>query len=153
MNPATTDAKRGGAGKAPANRLGTALATLFLIGSAGASPARGPDARLAPPAAAECPRDRLTMYSGRVLSYRRAADRTVIRIRTEWQTTEEVTISHPGSSDPSRWFLLDRKRFDARDWPRIEQRPGRLRSGLRAAAWVGDDGRKPVVVWTAPPGR
>lgn len=123
------------------------------MATTGASLAQRPDSRITPPAAAECPRDRLTLYSGLVLRYRRSADRTVIRIRTEWQTTEEVTISHPGSDDPSRWFLLDRKRFDAHDWPRIEQRPGRLRSGMRAAAWVCDDGRNPIVDWTVPPAR
>ena len=89
-------------------RVATApLAALLLMATTGASLAQRPDSRITPPAAAECPRDRLTLYSGLVLRYRRSADRTVIRIRTEWQTTEEVTISHPGSDDPSRWFLLD----------------------------------------------
>ena len=107
-------------------------------------------ARVRPPAEATCPPDQLTMYGGQVLRYRRLLDRTEIGIRTDWGTTETVTIKHPGSSDPSRWFLVERKAFEAADWARIERRAGQLLPGLRAAAWVCDDGRNPVVDWQPP---
>lgn len=125
-----------------------ALLTAALLPlAAGAAP---PGGRLMPPADSACPRDRLTLYAGEVLSYSRAPGRTEIRIHTDWQTTEAVVLKHPGTSDPSRWFLIDRQPFTAADWPRIEHKAGQLRSGLRVAAWVCDDGRNPTVDWTPP---
>lgn len=116
----------------------------------GASMAQQAEGRSAPPEILECPRDHLTAYIGQVQRYQRGPGRTTLRIRTDWATTETVTIAHPGSSDPSRWFLIERQPFTAADWARIEQRPGRLRAGQRAAAWVCDDGRNPVVDWQPP---
>ena len=40
---------------------------------------------------------------------RRVVGRTEIRIRTDWQTTEDVALRHPGSNDPSPWFLFERR--------------------------------------------
>lgn len=125
-------------------------ATLLIVALPGPSTAQRTEGRVQPPADLECPRDRLTLYGGRVLHYQRGPGRTTIRIRTDWATTETVTIAHPGSSDPSRWFLIERQPFTAADWARIEQRPGQLRAGQRAAAWVCDDGRNPVVDWQPP---
>lgn len=119
-------------------------------GSAPAAGAPSAPVRVLPPTAVDCPRDRLTLYAGRVLVYRRTLGRTELRLRTEWDTTEAVVLSHPGSNDPSRWFLIERAPFTAADWARIETAPGRLRPGLRAAAWVCDDGRAPIVDWILP---
>lgn len=126
------------------------LAWLLIAAAPGLSTAQPTPGRVRPPAEIECPRDHLTLYGGRVLHYQRVPGRTTIRIRTDWATTETVTIAHPGSSDPSRWFLIERQPFTAADWARIEQRPGQLRAGQRAAAWVCDDGRNPVVDWQPP---
>lgn len=106
--------------------------------------------RVAPPGGADCPRDQLTLYSGVVTSYRRESGRTTLRIRTEWETTESVRIRHPGTDDPSRWFLIDRAPFKAADWPRIESAPGRLRPAMRASAWVCSGGGQPLVDWQPP---
>lgn len=125
--------------------LGGVLAT-----TPGPVAAQAEAARLRPPAEATCPPDHLTMYGGQVQRYRRLLNRTEIGIRTDWGTTETVTIKHPGSNDPSRWFLVERKPFEAADWPRIERRAGQLQPGLRAAAWVCDDGRNPLVDWQPP---
>jgi hypothetical protein len=125
------------------------LAALALAAVVAASPARPSASRVRPPASIECPRDHLTAYVGVVLRYRREADRTGIRIRTDWNTTEDVTIVHPGA-DPGRWFLVEGRPFQAADAALIEERPGQLRAGVRAAAWVCDDGRNPVVDWTPP---
>ena len=61
-------------------------------------------------------------------------------------TTERVTLTHPKSADPSRWFLVNTEPFRAADWKRIEKRRGVLRAGMRANAWVCTDG-KAVVDW------
>ncbi len=127
-----------------------AFLAVAIAAMTGASPAQPRDARLRPPAAVDCPRDRLTSYVGVVQRYRRAPDRTELRIRTDWETTEDVAIAHRGSNDPSRWFLMEGKPFQAGDWARLEEGPGRLRAGMRAAAWVCDDGRNPIVDWTPP---
>ena len=124
--------------------------SLALIAAAGAAPAQHPEARVLPPAVVACPRDHLTFYSGLVLRYRRGVDRTELRVRTDWDTTEDVAIAHPGLDDPSAWFLIGGKPFEPTDWARIEERPGRLQTGTRAAAWVCDDGRNPIVEWSPP---
>ena len=123
---------------------------LLVAATPGASMAQRTEGRVRPPADLECPHDQLTLYGGRVSHYQRGPGRTTLSIRTDWATTETVTIAHPGSRDPSRWFLIEGQPFTAADWARIEQRPGRLRAGLRAAAWVCDDGRNPVVDWQPP---
>lgn len=106
--------------------------------------------RLAAPETAECARDHLTVYSGVVVAYRREMGRTTLRIRTDWDTVETVSLLHPGSPDASRWFLIEREPFTAADWARIEAAPGKLRPSMRAAAWVCDDGRPTVLDWQPP---
>lgn len=103
-----------------------------------------------PPAGLSCPPDHLTSYAGRVLRYQRVRGHTDLVIRTDWDTDEAVRIVHPGSTDPRRWFLIERRPFETSDWARIEQAAGQLRAGMRAAAWVCDDGRNPVVDWQPP---
>jgi hypothetical protein len=85
-----------------------------------------------------------------VQAYRRTAQRTSLRIATDWQTIEEVMIRHPRAGSPSRWFLLEGQAFSEADWPRIEQTKGRLHTGLRVTAWVCDDGRNPIIDWRPP---
>jgi len=103
--------------------------------------------RIAPPASIACPRNNLTSYNGKVLVYRRNSTHTFIRVRTDWETTEQVTIKHGKRNNPSHWFLLNGQSFNASDWSQIESRRGRLRPGVRANIWVCDDGRNPIVDW------
>ena len=124
-----------------------ALPLTAALPAAAAQPANG---RVRPPTDLACPRDQLTLYGGQVLAYSRSPGRTVIRIRTDWQSTETVTLRHPGTKDPSRWFLIEQRPFEAADWPRIEEKPGRLRKDIRAAAWVCSDGRNATIDWTPP---
>lgn len=126
-----------------AGALALALAALGLISQA-ATP------RVAPPDATNCTRDHLTVYSGMVVTYRRETGRTTLRIRTDWDTLETVRMPHPGSKDPSRWFLIDRAPFTGADWARIETAPGKLRPAIRAAAWVCDNAQPTVVDWQPP---
>ena len=48
-----------------------------------------------------CERNDLTVYTGVVSRYQRARGRTTLRIRTDWETTEAVTVTHQGTDDPS----------------------------------------------------
>lgn len=107
-----------------------------------APPARG--GRLAPPAGVACDRNKLTSYAGTVASYRRRNGKTTLVIHTSAGTIETVVLKHPGSSDPSRWYLIGGVPFTAADWNRIERRKGVLKPNMSAVAWVCTDG--PAVV-------
>ncbi|MDP2004960.1 MAG: hypothetical protein Q8K45_04730 [Rubrivivax sp.] len=115
-----------------------------------AASAQAPGGRVMPPPGGACPPDHLTLYAGSVLKYSRRPGQTEVQIRTDWQTTESVRLKHPGSDDPSRWFLIDRQPFTAADWPRIELKAGQLRPDMRVAAWVCDDGRNATLDWAPP---
>ena len=105
--------------------------------------------RLMPPPQLACDRNDLTLYDGRVLTYRRRRGSTFLRIRTNSDTTEEVVIHHPGTDDPSRFYLLNGQPFGKSDWRRIEKRPRVLKTGMRANVWVcrGNPSVQPIVDW------
>lgn len=119
-------------------------------GSPDQSASRGQERRVAPPAAVKCPLDNLTVYEGRITSYSRNSSSTFIRIRTDYDTTETVTLRHRRERSPLRWFLLRAEPFERSDWKLIEARSGRLRPNMRANIWVCTDGRNPVVDWQPP---
>ncbi|HUR34190.1 MAG TPA: hypothetical protein VM032_10375 [Vicinamibacterales bacterium] len=97
-----------------------------------------------------CSRDNLTSYTGVVVEYRRVVGETTLRIRTDWDTTERVTVKHPGTDDPSAFFRVGGRPFNPRsDWKVVEQRKGVLVPGARVAAWVCGDG-KVMLDWGAP---
>ena len=102
-----------------------------------------------PPPQLKCDRNDLTSYDGRVTAYRRRKGSTFLRIRTNFDTTEEVTIRHPGTDDPSQFYLLNGEPFKSGDWGRIERRKGVLRPGMRANVWVCRDNPavQPVADW------
>jgi hypothetical protein len=62
-----------------------------------------------------------------------------------------VTLKHPGTDEASQWFLLNANAFESRDWAQIEDTKGKLKTEMRATAWVCDDGRQPIVDWQPPP--
>lgn len=107
--------------------------------------------RLAPPPTVACPRDHLTSYTGQVTQWSRTPDQTTLTIDTDWDTRETVTLKHPGEPDARRFFLLDARPFTAADWTTIERAPGALHDGMRATAWVCDEGHQPIVDWQPPP--
>ncbi|MBV9958887.1 MAG: hypothetical protein JO360_10715 [Acidobacteria bacterium] len=126
---------------------------LFFICGVGlmlALPLRAQDGRVLPPAAVTCDRNHLTIYPGMVLSYTRRADRIVVRIRTDYDTTETVTLRYTRGSSPARWFLLNGEKFERGDWSKIEAAKGKLHPNMRVRAWVCDDGNKPVLDWQPP---
>ena len=114
-----------------------------------AAPAANQDSRrIAPPAAVTCDRNRLTVYSGRVVAYRRTPAYTTLTIDTDWDTTERIRIRHTRERSPHPFFLIDGQETDAADIRRIELRPNALRPGARVNAWVcADERSNPVVDW------
>jgi hypothetical protein len=104
--------------------------------------------RIMPPEL-KCDRNDLTLYDGRILAYRRRMGSTFLRIRTNFDTTEEVTIRHRNTSDPSKFYLINGEAFTKADWRRIERKPRVLRNGMRANVWVCRDNPaiQPVVDW------
>lgn len=127
--------------------MALAVMTAFALPWRANADARG---RVAPPEAVSCSPDKLTLFSGAVVSYRRAVGVTALRIRTDWATVESVQLRHPGSNDPSPRFLIERAPFTSADWARIESSPGKLRPAMRAAAWVCSDGSQPLIDWQPP---
>ena len=105
--------------------------------------------RIMPPPQLQCDRNDLTSYDGRILAYRRRVGSTFLRIRTNFDTTEEVTIRHRASDDPSKFYLINGEAFTKSDWRRVEKRPRVLKSGMRANVWVcrGNPSIQPVVDW------
>jgi hypothetical protein len=108
-----------------------------------------PRGRMMPPSGLKCDRSDLTLYDGRVIAYRRRKGSTFLRIRTNFDTTEEVTIRHPATDDPSKFYLINGQPFTKNDWRRIERRNKVLRPGMRANVWVCRDNPaiQPVVDW------
>jgi hypothetical protein len=111
--------------------------------------AQEPRGRLMPPSSLKCDRNDLTVYDGKVLTYRRRKGSTYLRIRTNFDTTEAVTIRHPGTDDPSEFYLINAEPFTKSDWRRIERKTTVLKPGMRANVWVcrGNPAIQPVVDW------
>jgi len=118
---------------------------LTIIVALLASAAQVAPGRMRPPDAVTCPRNDLTVYTGRVTSWDRKADSTSLTIATDWKTTEHVVIRHPGA-DAAASFLMKGKPFAKEDWAAIST-GGNLKDTARASAWVCTDGRNPVVDW------
>lgn len=126
------------------------VSTLFAsVAGATLFPQQQPRGRIAPPSELKCDRSDLTLYDGRVLAYRRRKGSTFLRIRTNFDTTEEVTIRHPATDDPSKFYLLNGNAFTRSDWRRIERSNKVLKSRMRANVWVCRDkpSIQPVVDW------
>lgn len=124
---------------------------IFMGGAACADqPRQTPGAsRMRAPDTFACNRNDLTNYVGVVTRYSREMNQTVLRINTDSDTTESVTVRHPGTDDPSAFFRFGGKAFTVADWARIEQSKGVLRPGTRAVAWVCTDGQV-MIDWDAP---
>lgn len=127
------------------------FAAMLAVSATGVAPFAQPQprGRLMPPPNLKCDRNDLTSYDGRVIAYRRRRGSTFLRIRTNSDTTEEVTIRHPATDDPSEFYLLEGRSFTKSDWPRIEKRRKVLKAGTRANVWVcrGNATVQPVVDW------
>lgn len=109
------------------------------------------DGRLRPPPLA-CDINQTTSWTGRVTGYRRDAKGLWFRIATDEDTVEEATLAGRTQADWAKQFLLRRTTFNPGDWSRIEQAPGVLIDGMRATAWICEDGTTPPVIDWQPPG-
>jgi hypothetical protein len=106
--------------------------------------------RQAPPPDISCERDQLTSYTGRIVAIERGDRQFSLVIDTDWDTRETVLLAHE-CEGPERHFLLNREAFTDEDWALILDESGQPAPGLRATAWVCQDGRTPTVVeWHAP---
>ena len=70
-----------------------------------------------------------------------------MRMSTDEETTESVTLRFRNTEDAARWFLLRGEPFKRSDWALIERRRYNLRPRMRATVWVCDDGSNPIVDW------
>ena len=104
-------------GPAGAVPLAVALAVAVNAGDQRTAPGAG---RVRPPEGFECPLDWTTVYTGGVTRFVRERDRTVLEIRTDWDTNERVVVAHAGTDGPDRWFLLRGKPFGPDGWQAIE---------------------------------
>jgi hypothetical protein len=98
------------------------------------------------PSAVSCDANQLTSYFGKVTGYKRGKTSTWLRIATDYDTVEEVSVPNGGAKDASAHYLYAGRAFTAKDWARIESMPGVLRAGTRATAWVCSDGKTPPLV-------
>jgi hypothetical protein len=104
---------------------------------------------VAAPEGLKCGLDDLTLYDGEITAYERRPGSTFVRIKTNFDTTEEVTLRHPGADDPSKLFLLNGEPFRPADWAKIEGAKHTPRPGMRANVWVcvGNTEIQPVIDW------
>jgi len=105
--------------------------------------------RQRPPEGFTCALNDITVYTGVVTRYRRERGQTTLRISTDWDTTENVTVTHADTDDPSASFRYAGKPFTTPDWTRIEKSKGVLLDGVRASAWVCTNG-KVLIDWGVP---
>ena len=110
---------------------------------------RAAQSRQRPPEAFACAANDLTSYTGVVARYQREPERTTLRIRTDWDTNEDVTVTHPGAADAAAFYRYAGRPFTATDWNLIESSPGVIRPSTRATAWVCSDG-KVLIDWAVP---
>lgn len=106
--------------------------------------------REAPPSDLSCSADdRLTLWEGRVLSFKQIDDRTEIVIRADWDVTYSGIIQHPGSKKPPlELFRLKGENFKESDWKSLESEDNTLSSDVRAKVWVCTDknGKNPKIM-------
>jgi len=129
-----------------------ALALMGAATSSAVSAAEPGAGRLRPPPLA-CDRNHLTSWRGRVIDYHRQGDTTWLQIATDDDTQEEAELKVPPPPAAPADYRLDGQAFTADDWSRIEMPDGTLRAGMRATAWVCEDGATPTVIdWQPPAG-
>jgi hypothetical protein len=110
----------------------------------------GVSQRLRPPDAITCPRNDLTSFTGKVLSYKRSPGRILLRMRTDESTTEKFVVNYPESDSPVKFFLMNGELFREENWTMIESSQGVLHSKMRATVWVCKGAANPTIDWRPP---
>lgn len=103
--------------------------------------------RLAPPAALECDRNRLTSFSGTVADYERSDERIALTVETDAGTVEEFVLTFDRAVGPWSHFLLRGEPYPRGEWDRIEEAPSRLHPDLGIIVWVCRGDPDPVFDW------
>jgi hypothetical protein len=119
------------------------LRYLAILWALGALPAPAQRGRYMPPPAVECDRNNLTAYTGEVTRYSRRAGRIVLTLKTDGDTVETISFQ------PTDTILLNAQNMKEGDWKQVEEKEGKLKSGMRATAWICKGGR-PVLDWQPP---
>jgi hypothetical protein len=134
----------------PRRPLALPLPVLLALALLQPAPSKGNarQGRLRPPAFVTCDRNRLTSYTGRVVSLERGRGSTILRMETDENTREALVIRHP-RGDVLPYFRMAGEPFAESDWQAIVP-AGRLRPGTRATAWVCADEANPKIDWERP---
>jgi hypothetical protein len=96
-----------------------------------------------PPSAVGCDRNNLTSYAGEITRYSRKDGKIRLTVKTDEDTVERVSF------EPGDRVLLNAQPMSDGDWKQVEDRPGKLKAGMRATAWMCRGGR-PVLDWQPP---
>jgi len=126
-----------------------AAALIAIAALTQAAPVAGQD-RLRPPDAVACDRSELRLYAGQVIAYERLERELRLTIATDWNTEERVTLRPAGEGRIEGRMLLRGRAFAPEDWSAIEAEPGRIREGVRVAAWICEGPVEPLLDWQPP---
>jgi hypothetical protein len=107
--------------------------------------------RVRPPSFVGCDRNKLTVFTGKVVALETGRRETRLEMNTDENTTERFTITHP-DGDASPAFFVGGRPFSKADWTAL-QPGGRLRANARASVWVCSNEANPKVDWLAPASR
>ncbi len=99
--------------------------------------------RYMPPPAVGCDRNNLTSYTGEVTRYSRKDGKIRLTLKTDEDTIETVSFNRGDK------ILLNAREMKQEDWKQVEEKEGRLKTGMRATAWICHGGR-PVLDWQPP---
>lgn len=102
--------------------------------------------RVMPPPSLDCDRNQLTSYTGVVRVYERGERQILIVIDTDAETVERVLVELLVQESWRDRLLVNGTAFE--DFASLEDGNGNLLPGMRAIAWVCEDGKTgPVIDW------
>jgi hypothetical protein len=104
--------------------------------------------RVAIPDIKGCPRDDITFYKGKVLSFKRDESMVEISIKTEWNTTEKLS-----QSEKSIEFRLNNQPLKELEWKDVESMLSDPSHQPSATVWVcrvGGKDQVKIIDWQKP---
>jgi hypothetical protein len=125
-----------------------AVAVFLLVGSPWASPPVFAQGRLRPPTFVTCDRNALTSFTGRVTELKRGDRTTELRIATDDDTRESLTLRHL-KGEANRLMYRGGRPFTEADWSQVAT-PDGVKPGVRATAWVCSGDANPIIDWEIP---
>ncbi|MCL1126378.1 hypothetical protein [Shewanella surugensis] len=91
--------------------------------------------RLRVPEYVECPRDQVSSWQGRVITYHRSNSMISLVIDTDANTTEKIKIHYTKLEQLFKQLYLRGQPFKATDWPTIEQSKSIIRDNTLVTVW------------------